>query len=53
MREVPVGYEVRYRYGGREFVTQMPFDPGRRVRVAVDIRPIEEPPAPPPPNYRR
>jgi uncharacterized protein YcfJ len=51
VREVPVGYEVRYRYGPREFVTQMPFDPGRRVRVAVDIRPVEEPPAPPPPGY--
>ena len=52
VREVPVDYEVRYRYGGREFVTRMPFDPGRRLRVAVDIRPIEEP-APAPPNYRR
>ena len=50
VREVPVGYDVRYRYGGREFMTRMPFNPGRRVRVAVDIRPIEEPP---PPNYRR
>ena len=53
VREVPVGYEVHYRYGGREFMARMPFDPGRRVRVAVDIRPIEEPAAPPPPNYRR
>jgi uncharacterized protein YcfJ len=53
VREVPVGYDVTYRYGGRQFVTRMPFDPGRTVRVAVDIRPIEEPPAPPPPNYRR
>ena len=52
VREVPVDYEVRYRYGGREFVTRMPFDPGRRLRVAVDIRPIEEP-APAPPSYRR
>ena len=52
VREVPVGYDVRYRYGGREFVTRMPFDPGRRVRVAVDIRPIEDS-EPPAPNYRR
>jgi len=52
VREVPVGYDVRYRYGGREFMTRMPFDPGRRLRVAVDIRPIEEP-APEPPQYRR
>jgi uncharacterized protein YcfJ len=52
VREVPVGYDVTYRYGGREFVTRMPFDPGRRVRVAVDVRPIEDAP-PPPPQYRR
>jgi uncharacterized protein YcfJ len=49
VREVAVGYDVRYRYGGREFMTRMPYDPGRRVRVAVDIRPLEEPAAPPPP----
>ena len=52
VREVPVGYEVRYRYGGREFVTNLPFDPGRRLRVAVDVQPVEDQ-APPPPNYRR
>lgn len=52
VREVPVGYDVRYRYGGREFVTRMPFNPGPRVRVAVDVRPIEEA-APPAPVYRR
>ncbi len=53
VREVPVGYDVRYRYGGREFVTRMPFDPGRRLRVAVEVRPIEEPGQPPAPQYRR
>ncbi|MEP7067995.1 MAG: glycine zipper 2TM domain-containing protein [Usitatibacter sp.] len=52
VREVPVGYDVRYRYGGREFMTRMPFDPGPRVRVAVDVSPIEEP-APAAPTYRR
>ncbi len=53
VREVPSGYDVTYRYGGRDFVTRMPFDPGRRVRIAVDIRPVVEPPPPPPPPYRR
>ncbi len=52
VREVPVGYDVTYRYGGREFTTRMPFDPGRRLRVAVDIQPLVED-APPAPNYRR
>ena len=51
VREVPVGYDVRYRYGNREFVTRLPFDPGRRLRVAVDVRVTEDLPAPP--VYRR
>jgi uncharacterized protein YcfJ len=55
VREVASGYDVRYRYGGREFVTRMPFDPGRRVRIAVDLRPIVEPGpgGPGAPDYRR
>ena len=52
VREVPVGYDVRYRYGGREFVSRMAFDPGPRLRVAVDVQPVEDQ-TPPPPNYRR
>jgi uncharacterized protein YcfJ len=52
VREVASGYDVRYRYGGRELTTRMPFDPGRRIRVAVDIRPIEDP-GPAAPAYRR
>jgi len=52
VREVPVGYDVRYRYGGREFMTRMPFDPGRRIRIAVDVNPVADQP-PPPPVYRR
>lgn len=51
VREVPVGYDVRYRYGGREYVTRLPHDPGRRIRLAVDVRVIED--SPPPPVYRR
>jgi uncharacterized protein YcfJ len=52
VREVAVGYDVRYRYGGREFMTRLPYDPGRRIRLAVDVRVAEEAP-PPPPAYRR
>jgi uncharacterized protein YcfJ len=52
VRDVAVGYDVRYRYGGREFVTRLPYDPGRRIRLAVDVRVAEEAPPPPPP-YRR
>ena len=33
------GYEVVYRYKGQKYATRMPYDPGRRIRVRVDIRP--------------
>jgi uncharacterized protein YcfJ len=32
-----VGHEVTYRYHGRDYVTMMDHDPGRRVRVAVSV----------------
>jgi len=51
VREVAVGYDVRYRYGNREFVTRLPYDPGRHVKVAVDVHIAEQ--GPPPPTYRR
>ena len=31
-----LGYEVTYRYGGREYTTRMDHDPGDRMRVRVD-----------------
>jgi uncharacterized protein YcfJ len=48
LRDVTTGYDVRYRYNGREFVSRMAYDPGRRVNVAVNVDPIAEPP----PGYR-
>ena len=30
-----MGYEVTYRYGGREYTTRMDHDPGNRMRVRV------------------
>jgi uncharacterized protein YcfJ len=33
------GYNVTYRYNGQKYRTEMPYDPGRRIRVRVDIRP--------------
>ncbi len=58
VREVPAGFEVRYRYAGRDFVTRMPNEPGRRVRIAVDVQPVAEgygpgPDRPAPPGYSR
>jgi hypothetical protein len=45
-------YDVRYEYMGRQFTTRMARDPGRFVRVAVDIRPVDELPEPPRPGPR-
>ncbi len=33
------GYRVTYEYAGREYKTRMPYDPGDRVRIRVDVRP--------------
>jgi uncharacterized protein YcfJ len=33
------GYEVTYEYAGREYLTRMPYDPGERIRVRVDVTP--------------
>lgn len=33
------GYRVAYRFHGQKYVTEMPYDPGNRLRVRVDIRP--------------
>jgi uncharacterized protein YcfJ len=33
------GYRVSYRYNGRDYVTQLPYDPGERIRVRVAVAP--------------
>ena len=33
------GYRVIYSYNGQKYATQMPEDPGKRLRIRVDIRP--------------
>ncbi len=33
------GYRVVYRYNGQKYATQMPYDPGREIRVRVDVQP--------------
>jgi uncharacterized protein YcfJ len=53
VREATVGYDVQYEYAGRRFNTRMPQDPGRFVRVNVDIRPEGFDAAPPPPMAPR
>ena len=33
------GYRVLYHYHGQRYVTEMPYDPGNKLRVRVDVRP--------------
>lgn len=33
------GYRVVYRYHGQKYATRLPYDPGNRIRVRVDVRP--------------
>ena len=33
------GYRVIYKYHGQKYATQMPYDPGKRIRIRVDVRP--------------
>jgi len=35
------GYRVTYLYHGRRQVTQLPYNPGERIRVRVDVTPAE------------
>lgn len=34
------GYDVTYRYNGRLYRTRTPYDPGDRIAVDVDVRPV-------------
>ncbi len=33
-------YRVIYRYNGRKYATDTPYDPGQRIRIRVDVRPV-------------
>jgi uncharacterized protein YcfJ len=35
------GYRVVYQFQGQKYATRMPYDPGREIRVRVDVRPAE------------
>lgn len=36
------GYDVIYAYNGRKYATRTPYDPGKRLRIRVDIRPAPQ-----------
>jgi uncharacterized protein YcfJ len=35
-----VGYDVAYRYRGETYRTKMDYDPGKKIRVRVNVRPV-------------
>lgn len=42
-RRTVQGYDVRYRYQGREYSTRMPYDPGRYVTLRVSVEVEDDP----------
>ena len=34
------GYDVTYRFNGRLYSTNLPYDPGQRIAVHVDVQPV-------------
>lgn len=55
VREATIGFDVDYEYRGRQFTTRLPFDPGQRLDVRVDVTPVEyeSRSGPRPPSYGR
>jgi len=52
-QQVVRGYNVTYRYNGRDVTVQMPYDPGPTVQLAVGVIADQRPPMPyggPPPR---
>lgn len=41
VREATLGFDVEYEYSGRRFVSRMDRDPGRELRVSINVQPIE------------
>jgi uncharacterized protein YcfJ len=49
-REEVRGYDVRYSYNGREYMTRLDYDPGPTMPINVDVRPSYRAPVP---SYNR
>jgi uncharacterized protein YcfJ len=52
-QDVIRGYDVTYRYGGRDATVRLSYDPGPNVRVGVSVISDGPPPGYPPPPPRR
>jgi uncharacterized protein YcfJ len=38
--EVLEGYQVTYRYQGERYQIKMPYDPGKRIKLRIQIEPV-------------
>ena len=38
--EVVDGYDVTYKYRGRKYHVEMPYDPGKRIKMRIQITPV-------------
>ena len=47
VRDEIAGYDVRYRYHGRDFITRLAYDPGPTLAIDVNARPADPRPQPP------
>ncbi|MBL8511541.1 MAG: glycine zipper 2TM domain-containing protein [Betaproteobacteria bacterium] len=45
-RDEVSGYDVRYRYQGREYTTRLAYDPGSTLPVDIEVRPAHQQPVP-------
>ena len=47
VRDEIAGYDVRYRYHGRDFITRLAYDPGPTLAIDLNARPADPRPQPP------
>ncbi len=38
--EILDGYKVTYRYKGKKYQTEMPYDPGKKIKLKISIEPV-------------
>ena len=36
-----IGYDVVYRYNGRKYQSRLPYEPGKRLKIRVQVLPVD------------
>lgn len=39
--EQVIGYDVVYRYNGRKYETRLPYEPGKRLKIRIQVLPVD------------